>query len=87
MLIPIKKLLLENNFGLQGNLASVLGESFKKYGNGMTLEDWRRSNVNEFVKCISLSIKNIKPWVQFGISPFGVASGHNQRVQASAQRA
>ena len=33
MLIPIKKLLLENNFGLQSNLASVLGESFKKYGN------------------------------------------------------
>ena len=33
MLIPIKKLLLENNFGLQSNLTSVLGESFKKYGN------------------------------------------------------
>ena len=33
MLIPIKKLLLENNFGLQSNLAPVLGESFKKYGN------------------------------------------------------
>ena len=47
-------------------------ESFKKYGNGNSLEDWRRSNVNDFVKCISISIKNIKPWVQFGISPFGV---------------
>ena len=33
MIIPIKKLLLENNFGLQSNLATVLGESFKKYGN------------------------------------------------------
>lgn len=33
MIIPIKKLILENNFGLQSNLASVLGESFKKYGN------------------------------------------------------
>lgn len=46
--------------------------SFKKYGNGMSLEDWRRSNVNNFVQCVSVSIKNIKPWVQFGISPFGV---------------
>ncbi len=46
--------------------------SFKKYGNGLSLEDWRRSNVNDFVKSISISIKNIKPWVQFGISPFGV---------------
>ena len=33
MIIPIKKLLLENNFGLQSDLATVLGESFKKYGN------------------------------------------------------
>ncbi|TDE30496.1 MULTISPECIES: glycoside hydrolase family 10 protein [Flavobacterium] len=47
-------------------------DSFKKYGNGMSLEDWRRSNVNTFVKDVSVSIKNIKPWVQFGISPFGV---------------
>ena len=25
-----------------------------------------------FVKTISASIKKLKPWVQFGISPFGV---------------
>ena len=46
--------------------------SFNKYGNSLSIEDWRRSNVNNFVRCVSLSIKNIKPWVQFGISPFGV---------------
>lgn len=46
--------------------------AFKKYGEGLSLEDWRRSNVNNFVKTTYLSIKNIKPWVQFGISPFGV---------------
>jgi uncharacterized lipoprotein YddW (UPF0748 family) len=46
--------------------------SYKKYGNGLSVEDWRRSNVNDFVQCISFSIKSIKPWVQFGISPFGV---------------
>ncbi|HEY6142438.1 MAG TPA: family 10 glycosylhydrolase [Flavobacterium sp.] len=46
--------------------------SFVKYGNGLSLEDWRRSNVNHFVECVAHSIKNIKPWVQFGISPFGV---------------
>ena len=33
MIIPIKKLILENNFGLQSNLATILGNSFKKYGN------------------------------------------------------
>ena len=46
--------------------------SFKKYGEKLTLEDWRRANVNTFVKNIYTSIKTIKPWVQFGISPFGV---------------
>jgi uncharacterized lipoprotein YddW (UPF0748 family) len=46
--------------------------SFKKYGNNLSLEDWRRANVNTFVKNIYTSIKTIKPWVQFGISPFGV---------------
>ena len=47
-------------------------ESYKKYGYGLSLKDWRRSNVNNLVKCVYYSIKNIKPWVQFGISPFGV---------------
>ncbi|WP_348797117.1 glycoside hydrolase family 10 protein [Flavobacterium adhaerens] len=46
--------------------------SFQKYGNGLSLEDWRRSNVTAFVKNISFGIKKLKPWVQFGISPFGV---------------
>jgi len=46
--------------------------SYQKYGNGLSLADWRRSNVTTFVKNISFSIKKLKPWVQFGISPFGV---------------
>ena len=36
------------------------------------LEDWRRSNIDSLVKQVSDTIKSIKPWVQFGISPFGV---------------
>ncbi|NRT16663.1 uncharacterized lipoprotein YddW (UPF0748 family) [Flavobacterium sp. 28A] len=46
--------------------------SYKLYGNGMSLEDFRRNNVNIFVEAVSHSIKKAKPWVQFGISPFGV---------------
>jgi uncharacterized lipoprotein YddW (UPF0748 family) len=46
--------------------------AYAKYGNGLSLDDWRRSNVNNLVKSVNFSIKNIKPWVQFGISPFGV---------------
>ncbi|UJH67873.1 glycoside hydrolase family 10 protein [Allomuricauda sp. SCSIO 65647] len=36
------------------------------------LEDWRRSNVDSLVKNIHLMIEKKKPWVRFGISPFGV---------------
>jgi uncharacterized lipoprotein YddW (UPF0748 family) len=46
--------------------------SFKKYGAGLGLADWRRANVSNFVHTISTTIKVSKPWVQFGISPFGV---------------
>ena len=46
--------------------------SYIKYGNGLSLDDWRRANVSNFVHTISTTIKASKPWVQFGISPFGV---------------
>lgn len=46
--------------------------AYKKYGNGLSKPDWRRLNVNNYVKCTNYAIKKIKPWVQFGISPFGV---------------
>ena len=34
--------------------------------------DWRRDNVNILIKTISDSLKLKKPWVKFGISPFGI---------------
>jgi len=35
-------------------------------------DDWRRANINQFVQKISASVHAAKPWVQFGISPFGI---------------
>ena len=35
-------------------------------------DDWRRNNVDLIIKQIHDSIKSIKPWVELGISPFGV---------------
>ena len=34
--------------------------------------DWRRDNVNTLVREMSERIKQLKPWVKFGISPFGI---------------
>ncbi len=49
--------------------------SFRKYGGEYypnRIEDWRRENINMFIKSVSNSIKAVKPWVKFGISPIGV---------------
>lgn len=52
-------------------------ESFLKYheadGFGRyEKNNWRRNNVNILVQELGDTIKKIKPWVKFGISPFGV---------------
>ncbi|MDR0428878.1 MAG: family 10 glycosylhydrolase [Tannerellaceae bacterium] len=52
-------------------------KSFEKYGipkgfTEATRGDWRRQNVNTLIHELSQTIKNVKPWVRFGISPFGI---------------
>ena len=34
--------------------------------------DWRRDNVNVFIKELGKTIHKRKPWVKFGVSPFGI---------------
>lgn len=47
-------------------------KSFARYGKGMKRDDWRRHNVDLLIEDLGKRIKNIKPWVRFGISPFGI---------------
>jgi uncharacterized lipoprotein YddW (UPF0748 family) len=46
--------------------------SFKKHGGGKSRADWRRDNVNTLVREMHTRIAELKPWVKFGISPFGI---------------
>ncbi|MEO5588976.1 MAG: family 10 glycosylhydrolase [Gemmatimonadaceae bacterium] len=49
--------------------------TWKRYvasGGKLGRDDWRRSNVDTFVRDLYKSIKATKPYVKFGISPFGV---------------
>lgn len=47
--------------------------SWALYGTGFTDKgDWRRNNVNVFISMIYDSIKSVKPYVKFGVSPFGI---------------
>jgi uncharacterized lipoprotein YddW (UPF0748 family) len=38
----------------------------------MNLADWRRDNVNKLVAQVSNTVHSTKPYVKFGISPFGI---------------
>lgn len=40
--------------------------------SGLSRADWRRRNVDTFMEQVYRSIKAEKPWVKFGISPFGI---------------
>ncbi|MGW9195498.1 glycoside hydrolase family 10 protein [Micromonospora chersina] len=47
--------------------------AFARHGRGFADKHaWRRDNVNTLVREMSERIKAIKPWVKFGISPFGI---------------
>lgn len=48
-------------------------ETYAAHGSDFDrIEDWRRHNVDTFVQTISERITQTKPWVKFGISPFGI---------------
>ena len=48
-------------------------QQFRTMSNGIKdLGDWRRYNVNLFIRQLHDTIANVKPWVKFGVSPFGI---------------
>ena len=47
-------------------------KSYARYGKGMKLADWRRKNVDMLIEGLHKVITQEKPWVRFGVSPFGI---------------
>lgn len=58
--------------------------TYAAYGNGLSLGDWRRQNVNLFIRELHEAIHAVKPWVKFGVSPFGIY--RNQSSWAGGSR-
>ncbi len=58
--------------------------SYARYGNGMDRRDWRRANVNAFIHDMHDSIQATKPWVKFGVSPFGIYRNQKSDPNGSA---
>jgi uncharacterized lipoprotein YddW (UPF0748 family) len=61
--------------------------SYARYGGGLSKPDWRRSNTDSIILMLSNAIKTAKPWVKFGISPFGVWRNAAQDSMGSNTRA
>ncbi|MBN1899975.1 family 10 glycosylhydrolase [Candidatus Sumerlaeota bacterium] len=47
-------------------------EKYKASGGNLSRSNWRRENVNAFVRRFYNDVKAVKPWVKVGISPFGI---------------
>ncbi|MBO7608888.1 MAG: family 10 glycosylhydrolase [Muribaculaceae bacterium] len=46
---------------------------WQQTGNGMSIANWRRANVNEMVRQMYEMVQEVRPGVKFGIGPAGVA--------------
>ncbi|QEC67656.1 family 10 glycosylhydrolase [Panacibacter ginsenosidivorans] len=62
-------------------------QAYRKYGNDLSKDDWRRSNCDSIIKLIHETILDTKPMVKFGISPFGVWRNNDKDVEGSATQA
>lgn len=59
---------------------------YQKRGGNLSKADWRRANVNKFIKRIHDEIKEEKSYVKFGISPFGIwKPGFPEGIKGSSQ--
>ena len=57
-------------------------QRYREAGGTLNRNDWRRSNVDTLVERLYREIKVEKPWVRFGISPFGIwRPGHPPQIE------
>ena len=47
-------------------------KAYEQKGGELSRADWRRESVNTFIRKLYAAIKEIKPHVKFGLSPFGI---------------
>lgn len=46
--------------------------TYAEHGDGMSLGDWRRDNVNRMVQAVGAAVGELRPDVRWGIAPFGI---------------
>lgn len=55
--------------GTSSNLDATTQQQYKP--TGQSVGDWRRENINKMIKDVYDTIQAVKPYVRFGVSPFG----------------
>lgn len=66
-------ILMDDYFYPYGGTTNQDAASVEKYKPAdMNVGDWRRQNVNMMIKEVYDTIQAVKPWVTFGVSPFGI---------------
>ncbi len=55
----------------------VSWQAYQASGGRLSRSDWRRDAVNTFIERVYRGIKAEKPWVKFGLSPFGIWQPYN----------
>ena len=69
----IEGIIMDDYFYPYGGTTDEDRVSKSKYKpSGMTDEEWRLSNVNTVMQALYDSIQHVKPWVRFGMGPFGI---------------
>lgn len=76
----------------QQNVTYIFGDrgedkaSFEKYGKGFTdIKAWRRNSIDTMIKSVAGAIKKEKPYVKFGISPFGIWGHYDTHPTGSVE--
>jgi len=55
-----------------GNRAFPDSATYARSGGGLALNDWRRANIDDFVRRMYQEVHAVKPMIRVGISPFGI---------------
>jgi len=58
-------------------------QALTKYGNGLSKDEWRRSNCDSIIAQLKRTIVATNPRVKFGISPFGIWRNKTQDPRGS----
>lgn len=69
----IDGIIFDDYFYPYGGTKNQDSASVRKYKpDNISVDDWRRQNVNKMIADVYDTIQAVKPWVTFGVSPFGI---------------